>query len=405
MDRESDATPSLTRRNKVLKFWLSSYKPNATNYLINPGAKLIALPLKAYDLKRKTMVNLPHIKRLAKKWYRARVVNYDPKRGVVGLLAAKRFDVKAKNPCSCVPPSITDPRIRKIICRRCRNSFKSRMAALKRAKFKHYYLHVRLKDGKTLWRVKLRGKRVHPLGVDRKADNMMFISAVRDKKTGKQKINLQRLTFTSRKITWRYTLKMPTRKGSKLSGAARTFIGPDLKKVFVVEYDERNKRKPHGYLSSPRAQGFIIDVARSKKVQFRVPVTTYGAIFTRDGRWLYISSHQLGRVYKINAATGKKVKSVYNGYGVYHLHFSKTERLLYAFSVKGVKVYDPHTLKLVKAYALSALFPGARRFLSVQRVISFPAGDLFMGIMRHHKRTQTSHASSGNGFVHFHAGE
>ncbi len=397
--------PGITRKNKVPKFWLSNYKPNATSHLINPGAQFVALPLKAYDLKRRTMTDMPRLKRLTKNWYSAKLVNYDPDRGVAGLFVSERLDAKSTNPCSCVPPSVKDPRVRSIMCKQCRNSFSSHMKALKNAKFTYYYVHLRIRDNKTLWRIKLKGKSIKPMGVDLKGNNIMFISVQREKKSGKQKIHFQRLTVPSRKITWRYTLKMPTRKGSKSSGSARTFTGPDLKKLLVVEYDERNKQKPHGYLSSPRAQGFIIDVGSSKHVQFNTPVTTYGAIFTRDGRWLYTSSHQLGMVYKINTATGKKVKSFHNGYGVYHLHFSKTEQLLYAFSLKGVKVYRPGDLKLVKSYPLSALFPGARRFMTTQRVVSFPSGDFFMGIMSYSKRSRTSHSRSGSGFVHFHAAE
>ena len=403
--RNDKGRPGITRRNKLPKCWLSAYKPNATSHLINPGAHFVALPLKAYDLKRKTMTEMSGLKHLAKKWHSAKLVNYEPKRGVAGLLVSERLEAKNTNSCSCVPPSIKDPRIRSLMCKRCRNSVASRLAALKKAKFIYHYVHVRMRDNKRLWSIKLKGKSIKPLGVDLKGNNIMFASVQADKKSGTQKIHLQRLTLASRKITWRYTFKMPNRKGSKLSGSPRTFTGPDLKKLLVVEYDERTKQRPHGYLSSPRAQGFIIEVGSSKKVQFDTPVTTYGAIFTRDGRWLYISSHQLGMVYKINTITGKKVKSVHNGYGVYHLHFSKTERFLYAFSVKGVKVYRPMDLKLVKSYPLSALFPGARRFLTTQRVVSFPSGDFFMGIMRHSKRSKTSHARSGSGFVHFHAEE
>ncbi|MGM0595538.1 MAG: YncE family protein [Myxococcota bacterium] len=397
--------PGITRYKQVPKFWLSKYKPNATNYLLNPGAKFVALPLKAYDLKRKSMTNLPHLKRLTKKWHTARLVNYNPKKGVAGLLVSNRLNAKSKNPCSCVPSSVKSPRIRRLMCKKCSNSLSSHLKTLKNAKFTYYYIHLSIKDNKTLWRIKLNGKKISPLGVDLKGKNIMFMSRQPDNKGRKQNPQLQRLTLTSRKITWRYTLKMPIRKGSRSSSFPHAFTSPDLKKLLVVEYDERSKQKPHGYLSSPGAQGFIIDVDSSKQVKFNTPVTTYGAIFTKDGRWLYICSHQLGKIYKINTSTGKKVKSFYNGYGVYHLHFSKTEKLLYAFSLKGVKVYRPRDLKLVKAYPLSVLFAGTRQFMTTQRVISFPSGDFFMGIMRYDKRTKTSHSPSGSGFVHFHAAE
>lgn len=362
--------PGIQRLGRVPRFWLQPYRVHNARYVSNPGVRFTALALKVYDAQTRKILRVPFLKRLAKGWYSARLVHYDPSRRTAGLWVVKRI---------APSPQLTT-----------------------------HYTHVDLRSRGIRWQIKVGGQDLLPLGVDNAGRQLLAYRVIRRKRgrTYSQKVILMRLSFRLRRVDWTHTVKLPTRAGlgSSLLGSARLHASADLRKVFIREYDERTRSRPKGYLTSPPTRGVIVDVASSTQVTFSAPVTSYGTVFDTSSRHLYVTSHQLGWIYKIDTRTGKVVQSVNQGYGAFHLLLSKTGRYLYCVHLTGVNVFESATLKPVSSIPLGTLFPGHRKLLTVASVVTLTSGDFLMGILKK-GRTGRSHTPSGAGFVHFRAQE
>lgn len=394
--------PGLKRVRSLPKFDLQKYRANNVRYVTNMGVYLQRLTPTVYDVKTGKSRTLPFLKRLGKRWHTARLVYYDVLKGAAGLLVTKRPGVV---------PSTTHhtsgARYQRLsgllwFCRRCNKVVRLSFKAPK--SLQTFYAHVSLKRKRILWKVRLSGKALQPLGVDLAGKYFMAYRKLRRKtrRGTTQTVTLVRVNLAKKKVDWTYTVKLPTRSGryTSLMGDASLNAATDLGKVLIREYDEKSSSKPNGYLHSPKARGVIVDVASSTQVTFTAPVSSYGAVFSSRNRYLYLTSHQRGRIYKIDARTGKYQKSVYNGYGAYGLLLSKTGRYLYCVHFSGVNVYDPVTLKRVKSIALRKLFPGHRKLLSLNRFVALTSGHLLLNMLRRPRRGLSS-TSASHGFVHF----
>lgn len=72
------------------------------------------------------------------------------------------------------------------------------------------------------------------------------------------------------------------------------------RKVVLVEYAERGS-------GGPPPRGYLIDLDASTVRTLEIPVTTYGVLIGKSGKQVYAYSAQLGRLWTIDATSGKKL--------------------------------------------------------------------------------------------------
>jgi len=292
------------------------------------------------------------------------------------------------------------PKLRRF-CASCRSSG---FTGYRDLRLETHYGHLDLRTRRLRWTVKLGGKHVRAAGVDPRGRKLMTYTIHGGKRGGAhtQKVRFKRLDLRTRRFDWRHVVKLPPRRTrSGRLGSARVHVSLDLTRIFVNEYDERNRRHPQGYLHSPPARGVIVDVTRSSQVTFHAPVTAYGRVFDARGRYLYLTSYQRGRIYQVDTHTGRVLNQVSRGYGAFALFFSRTERYLYCVHHRGVDVFDPATLKRVATIPLDRLFPGHHQLLSVVTVHALRSGHFLMPILTRAGRSGRSTSRSFAGFVHF----
>ncbi len=401
--RRISGSPGVRKLGSISNFWLQRYRADNTRYLANADLRFSAATPRIYDAQTRKVSFLPFLNRLSKRWYRTRLVYYDAARGIAGLWVHKSPSMGIKEPtCKCGGKSVPLPGS---LMRYCPCSGEIIRISLKLRKDLDYrYVHVDLKTQRILWTVRLGAANMAGLGVDSAGKHFMAYR-IHHRTTGGrtvQRVELIRVSFNDRKIDWTYSVQMPTRTGLQFPGLAKVKLvaSSDLRKVFIHEYDERDRSHPKGYLTSPPAQGVIVDVASSSHVTFKVPVTSYGAVFDRMNRFLYVSSHQLGRIYKFDARSGRLEKSVYQGYGAFFLILSKTGRYLYCIHMHGINAFDPVTLKRVRSIRLSQIFPGHRKFLSVPTLLALDSGDFFMGLLKKTRSGMSSYTEQGPVLLH-----
>ncbi len=337
------AKPGITRIRSVKSWWLQGPLVNHDRYLINPGVYFRGLPMKRYDLKTGTITEFAFLKSMFPHAYSKRVVHLTVREAGIYI----HENLTRRTGSGCRGRIITIPGTGRRFCDGPGGPAPLEFGGPK--KLETWYARVDLRTRKMLWKARIGDPDLYVLGVDSSASAVMFYKVER-KKTGnirRQKVKLVRFSVRRRKIDWTATVTLPDRKGLayKLLAGARVRVSNDLAKIFINEYDERNSAHPRGYLTAPKAQGYILDVASKKIVRFRVPVTTYGAVFGPRNKVLYLSSHQLGVVHRLSTVTGKVEKSAPVAFGAFALAASATGRLIYAFHYTGVKVYDAKTLK------------------------------------------------------------
>lgn len=76
---------------------------------------------------------------------------------------------------------------------------------------------------------------------------------------------------------------------------------PALGRFLLPQYDELDGKV------TPEVVGHVIDIASGHAAAVPVPVTAYGAVFSADGRDLFVYSNQTGALWKIDVATARKV--------------------------------------------------------------------------------------------------
>lgn len=78
------------------------------------------------------------------------------------------------------------------------------------------------------------------------------------------------------------------------------FFLADRRKIVLVEYAERSS-------GGPPPRGYLVDLDASTVRTLEIPVTTYGLLIGKQRKKVYAYSAQLGRLWTIDAVSGKKI--------------------------------------------------------------------------------------------------
>jgi hypothetical protein len=113
------------------------------------------------------------------------------------------------------------------------------------------------------------------------------------------------------------------------------FVHPadDFSRFAIVEYWEQ----PHKL--SPAGNVYIVETATATSFSLSAPPVTYGAAFSRDGKYLYLSSAQSGTVSRVDLATHKIDQTVTGPKLTHHLAISPDDRNVIAL-VSGARYVD-----------------------------------------------------------------
>jgi hypothetical protein len=98
----------------------------------------------------------------------------------------------------------------------------------------------------------------------------------------------------------------------------------DFSRFAVVEYWE------DPFPLSPAGNVYVIDVANATSFAIPTLPVTYGAVFSRDGKYLYLSSSQTGAVERVDLATHKIDQQVTGPKLVHHLAIAPDDGSLIA---------------------------------------------------------------------------
>ncbi|MBU1381639.1 hypothetical protein KKD49_12480 [Myxococcota bacterium] len=236
-----------------------------------------------------------------------------------------------------------------------------------------WYYHLDTKTKKVAWKINI-GETVYPVASSSSQQAILFFSRFQPvTRPDGPKVTFLRLNVKSRKMDWSYSVSVPTRvkKGRMDSSGLSYFVSDDLSRIFMREYDEKDKRHPNGYLSNPKPQGYIIDVQNKKHKNFSVPVTTYGSVFSKDLKSLFISSHQLGLIIRIDTSTGKEISRINTHRNTYTLALSPSGKYLYSFHYRGIRIFEAKTMSKIKDIPLSSISDGAWSLLAVAPITVF----------------------------------
>jgi hypothetical protein len=377
--------PGVKLITKIGDFSFKNRPVHHSDYVANKGIYFIAVKPKIFNIKTKKTTYLTSLKTLVSSWYGKSLVYYDAKKGVAGLLLTKRIlSISKKNypKCPCGGKTIFLAYMKKYYCPRCK-FFLPSSGNIPTESVEQHYAHVNLKTNRILWSVKIADFRLGFVGVDEKGESLIFNKSTsgwkKNEKVKTSLISLFRVNILKRKVDWTYSFKMATRYRKNSSFHNISFYpSKNLKKIFIWEYDEKDKRHPKGYLKNPGARGYIVNVKKKKHLTISAPLTSYGYVFDKNCSFLYIGSYQLGNIYKIDTKTGKTVKKIHARRGTFKLIMSKTDKYMYAFNKTGIKVLDISTMKLVKTIPLSKLFPRINKLLSVERILPLNSGLFLM---------------------------
>ena len=120
-------------------------------------------------------------------------------------------------------------------------------------------------------------------------------------------------------------------------------------KILIQSYSEIHE--------SPKPEGRIFDIKSSQFVQVSIPVVSYGAVFSKDGEKIYLTSAQTGEIQVLDTNTGKILKKGKLGTHGHTMGFWKESELLWVRN-SGIHIYDPVTLKQKKVIPTSKFFKG-----------------------------------------------
>lgn len=85
------------------------------------------------------------------------------------------------------------------------------------------------------------------------------------------------------------------------SMSSNTYVDPRHEYALLIEYAELASKGP-----APR--GHRIDLQSGKVRSFEIPLTTYGVAFDARGQRIYAYSSQLGQLWVVDAATGRRLQ-------------------------------------------------------------------------------------------------
>ena len=130
------------------------------------------------------------------------------------------------------------------------------------------------------------------------------------------------------------------------------FFDARQNRALLVEYAERG-------VGDPRPMGYLVHLTSGKVVSMRIPLTMYGAAFAPDGQTIQAYSAQTGKLWILDARTGKRLRQVHVG-SLGHamgrpfagallvvrnkgLHFLRDKRLTRMQFVPSAKIYPGHS--------------------------------------------------------------
>ena len=116
----------------------------------------------------------------------------------------------------------------------------------------------------------------------------------------------------------------------------------DFSRFAITEYFEEP------YKLSPAGSVYVVETATATSFAVPAPPVTYGAAFSRDGKYLYLSSAQTGNVSRVDLATRKIDQQVTGPKLVHHLAISSDDRNLIALG-SGARYVDFELTKLSHA--------------------------------------------------------
>jgi hypothetical protein len=131
---------------------------------------------------------------------------------------------------------------------------------------------------------------------------------------------------------------------------SRIFVEPGGKRALFAEYAELGS-------DEPKPLGHLVDLTSGKVQRFDVPMTAYGAVFSPDGKLIYIYSNQMKVIWKVDLASGKKLMQVKVGGGGHALAWGPAGRLM-LLAHWGLVFLDPASLKRRQHYPIKKLFEG-----------------------------------------------
>jgi hypothetical protein len=133
----------------------------------------------------------------------------------------------------------------------------------------------------------------------------------------------------------------------------------DLSRIFVEPGGARTLFAEYAELGSEGQApvGYLVNLASGQVQRFDVPITSYGAAFSPGGKLVYIYSNQMKVIWKIDLASGKKLKQVKVGGGGHALAWGPAGRLM-LLAHWGLVFLDPVSLKRRQHYPIKKLFEG-----------------------------------------------
>lgn len=128
----------------------------------------------------------------------------------------------------------------------------------------------------------------------------------------------------------------------------RAYLDANGERALLVEYVELGQgRQPVGYL---------IELSSGRVQRLPIPVVTYGALFSADGRSLYCYSAQTGEIWQLELSSGRVLRRMQLGKRGHELGFVG-QRLLLMRNV-GLQFIDEQTLKPTSFVPSKVLYRG-----------------------------------------------
>jgi hypothetical protein len=111
-------------------------------------------------------------------------------------------------------------------------------------------------------------------------------------------LEVARIDLQTRKIEPLVKIDRPQRERPLHLVNNYAFFSPDGKKLALVEYNEKSIRKQHP--RDPQQEVLVLDADSRQVDAYPAPLTAYGVVFTRDGRYLILGSNQRGDMVRID---------------------------------------------------------------------------------------------------------
>jgi hypothetical protein len=400
---------------------ISSFKVHPSRYIASESSRKEYAPY-VYDLKTGKSIQLPNLHQIkgvdkppiipygkdyryrlsaAKlqnrywRWYSTKLVYYDGEKGLAGLWLTKHKEIKTVKgapPCPCGGNSRLIPEFHRYYCSNCKKYIDEK--SYFKTQYIQYYAQIDLKKKKLKWMTEVANEALKPIGMD--PSGKYFYSGTYRYFYKKTVLNnpsiIRRINIATRKVDWKYSLKLPIRKKADTSGSysIKYFPSKDYKRIFIWEYDQLGDSKTRGYLKKPWPRGYVVNSTSNSHFEFEVPVTNYGWAFDDSGKYLVFASNQLAKIYRLNLKTQKIDKTIKTAKATYNLVFSNGSKFLYNFHKRGVMVHAFPSLKKAASIPLNRLFKGAKKLLVVERHINMDIGNMIItGKMKEHKLSKT----------------